>query len=197
MTKMVTCVKCGEYKQHKGHGMCRSCYNKWWHDNHPGYTTEWFHRTGKCNPHNENRMCSQYLGIFIGEKVLSKVFKNVERMPINHSGYDFICGNGYKIDVKVSCRRIHKNKSDNWVFNNRQNKIADYFLCMAFNNRDDLDPEYIWLIPNVDIDNKNSISLAESVLPKWDEYKLDIGKVVKCCDTMAENIAEKGYFNDK
>lgn len=106
MTKMVTCVKCGEYKQHKGHGMCRSCYNKWWHDNHPGYTTEWFHRTGKCNPHNENRMCSQYLGIFIGEKVLSKVFKNVERMPINHSGYDFICGNGYKIDVKVSCRRI-------------------------------------------------------------------------------------------
>ena len=184
---MCTCVKCGEHKQHKGHGMCRSCYNTWWHDNNPGYTTEWFHQTGKCNPLNENRLCSQYLGIFVAEKVLAKVFKNVERMSINHSGYDFICNNGYKIDVKASCRRVHKSKSDNWIFKNRQNKVTDYFLCIAFNNRDDLDPEHLWLIPNINIDNQTAISISESTLFKWDAYKLDINKVVKCCNTIKQD----------
>jgi hypothetical protein len=56
-----------------------------------------------AKPLNENRDCSQYLGIHIAERVLSNIFENVKRLPLHNHGYDFICNKGYKIDVKSAC----------------------------------------------------------------------------------------------
>lgn len=133
-------------------------------------------------PKQLNKSCTQYLGIICAEQVLSKIFKNVTRMGINNPGYDFICGKGFKVDSKASCKRIIDKKSDHWSFSIKQNKIADYFLCLAFDNREDLNPLYLWLIPSKILNNKKSTTISESKLNKWNEYKLDINKVVECCN---------------
>jgi hypothetical protein len=122
--------------------------------------------------------------VHVAEQVLSKVFKGVEQMPYGHKGYDFICNQGKKIDVKSACTQTHDRKSDSRTFMIRKNKIADYFLCLAFDNREDLNPLHIWLISGHIINHLIGATISESTLSKWDEYKLDIDKVVKCCDSM-------------
>lgn len=94
-----------------------------------------------------NKKCPLFLGCHVAERVLSHVFKDVERMPHNNKGFDFICNKGFKIDSKASC--LHKDNT--YIFHINHNKIADYFLCIAFDNRDNLNPQYIWLIKSDEI----------------------------------------------
>ena len=129
--------------------------------------------TGQATPMNEDKTCSCYLGCYIAEPALISLFKNVQRMPTGFRGYDFKCSNGYLIDSKASCKRIRKNKSNGWGFNIRKNKIADYFLCIAFDNRKNIKAKYIWLIPGDVINDKTYLTISESKINKWDEYKLD------------------------
>ena len=58
------------------------------------------------------------------------------------------------------------------------------FLLIAFNNRDDLKPLHIWLVPADAINHIQNTGISESTLLKWDKYKLDINKVAACCDRM-------------
>ena len=184
------------------HYICRSCrqkydreYNRKHREQHRKYTQDhrehhrnWFreytHRMGYSQSMSENRSCSSFLGVHVAEQVLSLVFKHVQRMPNNNPGFDFICKHGYKIDVKSSCRRQYEWRSDQWMFSINRNCIADYFLLLAFDNREDLNPEHVWLIPGCDINDHINVGISETTLAKWDEYKLDITKVVACCNTM-------------
>ena len=138
---------------------------------------------------SENTECSQYLGVHVAERVLSKVFKDVVQMPHNNPGYDFICNKGKKIDVKSSCS--HK-KGRNWTFDIGRNQIADLFLCLTFDNREDLNPLNIWLIPGDIINHLTTASISKSTLSKWDKFKLDIDKVASCCTTLKHGGSE-GY----
>lgn len=146
----------------------------------------WNHLTGRRQPMSKNHDCASFLGIYVAERVLANVFDNVRMMPINNAGFDFICGKGCLIDVKSSCRRHHLRWSDSWVFTINKNQIADYFLCVAFNSREDLDPEHAWLIPAIDINDKTGVGISVTTIDKWDEYRLDIDKVITCCDAMKE-----------
>ena len=130
----------------------------------------------------ENKQCSTYLGVSVAENVLSKIFKNVEVMPYGHRGYDFICNRGKKIDVKSSCI----NKSGNWLFTINRNEVADNFLLIAFDNRVDLNPLHIWIIPGYILSRLKNASISPSTIDKWMDYALGIGKVIKCCDTIRE-----------
>ena len=160
------------------------------------YLREWYHRTGRGQSMNENRECTSFLGISVAEQVLYHVFKNVQRMPVNNPGYDFICGGGYMIDIKSACRRHPKRGADFWNFHIGKNQIAEYFLCLAFDNREDLNPEYVWLIPGGDVNDHVSVSIAESQLSKWDEYRLDINKVITCCNTI-KNVHAQSKNTEK
>ena len=139
----------------------------------------------------ENGKCSLFLGVHVAEQVLSNVFKDVVQMPNGNAGYDFICNKGKKIDVKSSCTRIHDRWSDHWAFMINKNKIADFFLCLAFDNREDLNPLHIWLIPAKLVNHRMHIGVSESTLSKWNKYKLDINKVAACCDTMKQTSQTK------
>ena len=112
-------------------------------------------------------------------------------MPYGHKGFDFRCNKGKQIDVKSACIRTRHDLSDSWGFHISRNQIADYFLCIAFDNRKDLNPLHIWLIPGIIINHLTGISISESTLPKWDEYKLDINKTVTCCDSMKETKQDR------
>lgn len=167
--------------------ICKSCLmdknKEWYHANLDKARAQKTRANRKhgMEPMNENRECASFLGVHVAEQVLSKVFKNVERMPTNNRGYDFICGKGYKIDVKSST--IHK-KRTYWQFHVDRNVVADYFLCIAFDNRDDLNPLHLWLVPGNVINKFRGVSIHPTTIQKWDEYMLDIDSVIKCCDTM-------------
>jgi len=132
----------------------------------------------------ENTSCSAYLGVHVAERVLSHVFKDVEKMPRNNPGFDFICNRGKKIDVKSSCRRHHEKQADNWLFSIKRNRIADHFLCLAFNNRESLNPEHIWLIPSEDVNHLTGASITVTRLDKWARYEQPLDKIVKCCEAI-------------
>ena len=132
-------------------------------------------------PMSENKECSSYFGVYIGEPLLYMIFKNVERMPYGHPGYDIICGNDKKIDVKLSSLRKSQN---NWQFHIRRNTTADYFWCVAFDNRKDLNIIHIWLLPGDKFNHLANASISPSTIHKWDAYKQDPTKVIACCDTM-------------
>lgn len=129
-----------------------------------------------------NKSCPTYLGITIAEKMLSKLFNNIEVMPPKNPGFDFICNNGYKIDVKSST--LHNNQ---WGFCIRYNKTPDYFLCLAFDDRDNLNPQHIWLIPGYILNNQTGANISKSTLNKWEKYEQPIDKAIICCNTMRNN----------
>ena len=129
---------------------------------------------------DENKQCATFLGVHVAERVLSHVFKNVERMPIHYPGYDFICNRGKKIDVKSSC--LHK--ANNWGFNIAYNTIVDYFLCIAFDNREDLNPLHVWLLPGIMVNKQSTVGICPNRIQKWSEYELDISKVSTCCNVL-------------
>ena len=130
----------------------------------------------------ENKECAQYLGVHIAERVLSHVFKDVRVMPNCNQGYDFICNKGMKIDVKSSCQTGGIRWECGWSFNIRHNTIADHFLCLAFDNREDLNPMHAWLLPGGKFNHLMRTSISPSTIHKWDAYMLDISRVSECCN---------------
>lgn len=197
----IVCRKCGVeliigdnwYESHARipNNMCKQCVRD--------ATREWqLQNAEKCREHSKkfyykhggtsmdsNRKCPMFLGVHVAERVLSKVFKKVEVMPHGHKGYDFICNKGKKIDVKSSCT-LKRGSGNGWIFNIKHNTTADYFLCIAFDNRDDLNPLRMWLIPGDKLNSLTSASVTESNVNKWDKYSLSIDKVYKCCNTLKE-----------
>jgi len=161
--------------------------------NYNEYALYNLHKRGKCKPFSENKECADYLGIHIAERILSKIFQNVDRMPNCNPGYDFICNKGYKIDVKSAC--LFKSK---WLFHIYNNKIADYFLLLAFDNRTDLNPIHMWLIRNNEIINtrRTSCIINEKLgvtiynsnygLSIYSKYEINdkLDKVKLCCNEL-------------
>ena len=88
----------------------------------------------KLSDITDNRECTSYLGD-IAEIILSNIYDNVKVMPRGNHGFDVICNHDYKIDIKASATG---DKLGYWMFQIRKNQITDYFLCIAFNSRDDL-----------------------------------------------------------
>lgn len=172
--------------QKKNDHICKACNYKrdqlWRKENPDKEKAGWTRRIRKLGyqPYNENKKCSSFLGVHVAERVLSHVFKNVERMPITNPGFDFICNKGKKIDVKSSCQH----KPGKWAFSIKHNTIADYFLCLAFDNREDLNPLYAWLLPGSKFNHLTKASIRPSTIRKWDEYRLDISKISDCCDSL-------------
>ncbi len=139
----------------------------------------------KRNRMGKNHDSSSYLGVYIAERALSKFFDNIERMPYGNRGYDFVCGKGYKIDVKSSTIRYSEGNR-RWMFNTKRNKIADYFLCLGFDNRDNLEPKRVWLIPGKLVNNRGSVTITNSAkyIAKWSEYEKPLDRVMTCCNEM-------------
>ena len=129
---------------------------------------------------SDNTNCSQYLGIAVNERLIRLHFKDVEVFPYGHPGFDFICNKNMKIDAKSSC--LHKDGQ--WLFNIKQNVEADYFLCVAYDNREDLNIVHVWLIPGRDVNDHVSITISPGTIHKWDKYIYDIEGFSSCCNVM-------------
>lgn len=139
----------------------------------------------------ENKSSSAYLGCVIAETILSHEFPGFKRMPYGNPGYDYDCPKGFKIDVKSSCRRHPKRGNDTWGFQIGYNKVANYFLFLAFGNRDEqLVPEHVWLVPGDVVNNKSAQSITDSPesLAKWSQYERSLTNVLECCNALKGEI---------
>lgn len=153
---------------------------------------DWYNKRGRklynIQPMNENKNCPLYLGVVVGERLCSHLFNDVQVMPFGHIGYDIICNKGKKIDVKTACIRIRENKYHDWKFNINKNILADYFIFVAFDNIDDLNPLHLWVIPGHEVNYKTTASISPSTLYKWDRWKHNLNEVKLCCTELKNNV---------
>lgn len=149
--------------------------------------SSWRHKTGRQTPYNKKRTCSMYLGVHIAERLLSLVFVGVTKMPMNNSGYDFVCGKGFKVDVKSSTLKKRSGLGNNfWMFTIDRNRIPDYFAFIAFNDRVHLTPLHFWIVPEHIVNGKTGVSITNSqeVLLKWKQYEKPINKLIESCNLL-------------
>ncbi len=106
------------------------------------YEKVWTYYPGMPNPIRENRKNARFLGVYIAESGISKIFEESQRMKYYNPGYDIICPKGYKIDVKATSLNYY----NIFNFSIDKNMIADYFVMVAFNNIIELKPLHIWII---------------------------------------------------
>ena len=193
---MKICSRCGCQKPISDFGTHRKSndgYQWWCKKCKSGWETERRHRLGIAHPMKDAKNIGMYLGIVIAERALSHVFEHVVKMPHGNPGYDFICGRGYKVDVKSSC--LHTKicqdgyqRSPKWKFRIHRNKIAQYFVCLGFNDRESLEPLKMWIIPGEAIQHLSELSITNrpETLEKWEKYERPIDKVSSCCIEMRE-----------
>jgi hypothetical protein len=195
--RALTCMRyCEKHNQTiftlvSGSWRCRACHNesaRIYNKKKKRTSTQYAHDIGLCVPMSENKKCSAYLGVYIAERILSKYFEDVIVMPFGNPGYDFVCKNGFKIDVKSSTLHEMTGRTSRWGFCIRCNEIADYFLCLAFNDdREDLIPLHIWLIPGPVVCHYHNgfyITNNEQGIKKWSQYEKPLDKVVNCCNVL-------------
>ena len=173
-----------------GSCICKECHmeqNKTWDKENPEKSKATKIRCERKSGHlpmSENKECASYFGVHTLERVLKNSFDDVERMPYGNKGYDFICSKGKKVDAKGACKTKNRN---GWAFGIRKNTIAEYFCLVAFDNRKDLNPLYMWMIPGHVLNHLTVASISPSTLSKWDKYRKPIGKLSICCDDMRGN----------
>lgn len=178
-------------RKKNGQYICKECENlrrQIWRKANPEkernyYTTS--NRKRGMKPFDENRGCASFLGIHVAERVLRHVFKDVQVMPIHNPGYDIVCNHGKKIDIKAACVSYGQRSLGMWQFAIRKNQIADYFLCLAFDDRNSLNPMHIWLIPGADINHFAGVNISISTVDRWRKYEINkIESVRSCCDLL-------------
>ncbi len=180
---------------HKNQTWCKECKRIWYDQNRDAINIrvrEWRHKNNALgaqkHPSNLNRPLEEardsaaWLGVYIAERALYKFFDHVERMPYGNPGYDFVCAKGYKIDVKSSCLHLEGSRQGHvyWSFAINYNKIADFFLCLAFDDREELKPMHVWLIPRSRVNGMKHLSIAQSTTNKWIEFEKPLDKISEC-----------------
>jgi hypothetical protein len=172
---------------------CRDCnnaaYKTWWkaHEEYKrAYNNNWKHAAGYHRAVVTAKDCTAWLGVHIAEHALSNFFEDITRMPTGNPGYDFICKNGFKIDVKSSCIRTPVHHSPRWTFTIDKNQLADYFLLLAFDSRESLTPMHVWLVPGKAINQNVTLTITNLLftMDKWNKYEHPLDKVINQCSAM-------------
>lgn len=128
-------------------------------------------------------------GLYI-EKAVASMFGSIAE-EYNNRFIDFVCPQGYKMQVKASSM-IHSRSYPCWAFHINKNTVVDYFILVAVNNADDIDkedfkPVQIWMMEGNVVNNKDVVRIYPNKLSKWDEYSiLDKygNKLTQCCTTI-------------
>ena len=173
-------IYCRDHKEEK------AVYDKeYWKEN----KDEMRRKRGQTSMY-ENKSCASYLGVVIGERLCRHLFKDVEVMPYSFSGYDIICNHGKKVNVKAACITLVKSKYSHWSFHINYNKIADFFICVAFDNVEDLNPIHMWMIPGKEVNHLSGIEIRLSTLHKWSQWERDIKDAQICCAEMKNHTKQ-------
>jgi len=117
---------------------------------------EWQWNKGIHSPMSENEDCASYLGVYIterkiGRKLLPIILGDIQaEMSANNHWFEFIVVGGYKVQFKARTLRYKKGWTG-WSFRIDYNSVADYFVLIAFSDRENLNIAHILLIKKGDI----------------------------------------------
>lgn len=190
-------IKFIEFAKSRGFVSGAECQKDWRNKNKECFNKQqrdYAHRVGIHKSMSENKECSAYLGVYIAENILSKIFENVQRMPYGNPKYDFICNRGFRVEVKSSVLLKDGDGYGCFQFNVFKNTIPDYFLFIGFTSRDDLIPLHLWLIKGTEIvgykkiklNSKRRLSIYNTAhsLKIFEKYEqIDkLEKLIKCCE---------------
>ena len=176
-----------------GSRICKKCHSeqaRLWKKENPDKVKVIYTRGNRKNGHlpmDENKDCTLYLGVYVTERLLRHYFRDVEAMPYGNPGFDFICNRDKLIDAKSACLNVN----GGWQFHIKRNVIADFFVLVAFDNREDLNVLHVWMIPGDVVNHLKSASISPSTIHKWDQYKLDVDKASSCCNEMKNKSTTK------
>ena len=143
-------------------------YKKIGYEGSAHFLREWRHDNGVQSPMEENKACAHYLGTVVAERqyariILPEIFGGIEReMPYGNPKYDFIAKNGIKVDVKSRCIREYPGWRG-WEPHIRFNETTDYFLILAFDNRENLNLIHVWLIGGNEIIRGHKFYMRDSI----------------------------------
>ncbi len=152
---------------------------------------------GKNIPMSENKECSSYFGVYIGENYVSKLFHDILKMPYGNPGFDWVCNKEKRIDHKASCL-LHRDNRHYFEFTIRYNNIADYFILSAWDDRDSLNPLYVWIFHKNDIIREKKFWQRETLIitnrpeyiAKFEKYEITdkLEKLKELCKELKEKI---------
>jgi len=158
---------------------------------------------GISSPASENEDCNTYFGIYIAENYVMKTFEDPIKAPPNNPGFDWLCKNGKKIEHKAACLIFDKYGNSKFHFPIEYNNIADYFILSGWNNREDLEPMYIWMYYKDDIVRGRKFWRRDSFpitnkpkyLEKLKEYEIKdkLDKLKELCNRKNDEIGENQW----
>lgn len=157
------------------------------------YEKVWMYYPEMPSPIKENRKDTRFLGVYIAENAVAKIFKESKKMPYANIGFDVVCPKGYKIDVKSTVL----NKYNTFNFHINQNNIADYFILIGFNNIIELEPIYMWIIKSTEDISGCPIKNLEGLAILNEPDYLDIYKKYENPDKLKELKCVCNIFDAK
>lgn len=159
------------------------------------YDKVWIYYPSMPSPMKENRRDPRFLGMYIAENGITKIFQGSQKMPYGNPGYDIICPKGYKIDVKATTL----NPYNNFIFHIGRNMTADYFILVAFDNIIELKPLHIWIIKSDENIEGSLMKNLDSLTITDELYCLDLYKKYEKIEKLEElrKICEEFNINNK
>lgn len=115
------------------------------------YKKKWGYDKGILGRRYINEDSAQYAGCVIGEEcvadpILTEIFGDIlEKLPYNNPGYDRIVKGGNRTEIKTAF--VIENCFKYFI---NYNRITDYFLLLALDNREDKNILHIWLFKRND-----------------------------------------------
>ena len=70
------------------------------------------------------------------------------------------------------------------------NKIADYFICLAFDSRINFIPVHIWIIPGSVVNHLSGFHIKSLYLEKWMEYEKPLGNIPELVNKLTTNAVD-------
>ncbi len=169
-------TKVGGYKTHGIYGfVCDECRRKYKNNNKRLNN----YKRGRQKPMTDNPSCSAYRGCYRAENFVFDYYGIDQIMPYGHHGYDCVY-NGSKLEIKSSTPYI-RGKGRNWQFAIRENKIADIFVLVAYDDKSSTIPSHIWELPASLVNNKQCLSIAcnPKNRTRFDIYEKPLTNILK------------------
>lgn len=124
----------------------------------------------------------------IGEQLFNKIITYAENQNLIsfQPKIDFIV-KGYGVEIK-SAKSTSSNRSKRWSFSiKKQNKAADFFILMAFNEAGNLVLHYFLIPSELLRDNMQTISISENInRTKWRDFLISEKDLKEFFDMLEE-----------
>lgn len=164
------------YNNHRDEAKQARRGHYWEHHDDELKTMESYRRSKGMQEMSQNKDSSLFLGVHVTEAAIREAFPELKQMRHGNPKFDLIDMDGNGIDVKSATTYKFKNKDAiRWEFRIRKNAVPRFFVCVAFDNHDDLNVVQAWKFPGNVVNHLEMLSISPGSFKKWKQYEIDLG----------------------